>query len=124
MVPIQKIRVTIWNEFVHERENAHVARIYPEGIHGTLAQALRQHSDLEIRTATLQDADQGLACELLVNSDVLVYWGHAAHDAVREESVARIHQRVLEGMGFVALHSAHWSAALPEIRSVVVRARK
>src|SRR5436190_11561987 len=109
MVPIQKIRVTIWNEFVHERENAHVARIYPEGIHGTLAQALRQHSDLEIRTATLQDADQGLACELLVNSDVLVYWGHAAHDAVREESVARIHQRVLEGMGFVALHSAHWS---------------
>src|SRR5437867_5967457 len=109
MTPIQNIRVTIWNEFLHERENPHVARIYPEGIHNTLMQALRHYADLEIRTATLHDAGQGLSRESLAQTDVLLYWGHAAHDAVREETVVRIHERVLDGMGLVPLHSAHWS---------------
>ena len=34
------IRVTIWNEFVHERRDAAVAAIYPKGIHGLLAEVL------------------------------------------------------------------------------------
>ena len=106
---MNKIRVTIWNEFIHERENPHVAKIYPAGIHETLANALRQHSDFTIRTATLGDEGQGLTDRILDQTDVLTYWGHAAHDAVQEEAVLRIQKRVLDGMGFIALHSAHWS---------------
>src|ERR687890_26578 len=30
-------RVTIWNEYRHEKSDENVARIYPEGIHGALA---------------------------------------------------------------------------------------
>lgn len=106
---MSKIRVTVWNEFVHERENPHVAQIYPEGIHAVLAKALRQHGDLEVRTSTLQDPNQGLGSDVLDNTDVLTYWGHAAHDDIREETVSRIQKRVLDGMGLVVLHSGHWS---------------
>jgi trehalose utilization protein len=107
--PMEKIRVTIWNEFVHERENAHVRSLYPDGIHQTLANALSAQSDLEVRTATLHEPDQGLSADALAQTDVLVYWGHAAHDSVTEETVLRLQKRVLDGMGFVPLHSAHWS---------------
>ena len=31
------IRVTIWNEYRHEREMPAVQAIYPEGIHGAIA---------------------------------------------------------------------------------------
>ena len=106
---MNQIRVTIWNEFIHERENPHVTGIYPGGIHETLAAALRQHGDIIVRTATLGDVGQGLTVQILDQTDVLTYWGHAAHDAIQEEAVLRIQQRVLDGMGLVALHSAHWS---------------
>ena len=39
----QPIRVTVWNEFVHEREHESVAKIYPDGIHGAIRDALVQH---------------------------------------------------------------------------------
>jgi trehalose utilization protein len=106
---MEKIRVSIWNEFVHERENRHVGSIYPKGIHAVLAAALERYPDLQIRTTTLRDPDQGLSADILENTDVLLYWGHAAHDEVMEDTVSRIQKRVLDGMGFVPLHSAHWS---------------
>ncbi len=106
---MERIRVTIWNEFVHERENREVGQIYPDGIHAALAAGLQPRAELQTRTSVLQDPDQGLGQEILDGTDVLVYWGHAAHDAIREETVQRIQQRVLDGMGFVPLHSAHWS---------------
>ena len=44
---------------------------------------------------------------MLEQTDVLTWWGHAAHDEVSDAVVARIHQRVLDGMGLIALHSGH-----------------
>src|SRR5260370_7589842 len=35
------LRVTVWNENVHERKNPIVAKIYPTGIHGCIAAALK-----------------------------------------------------------------------------------
>jgi len=35
------IRVTVWNEFIHEKEDVKVAEIYPNGIHHTIADFLR-----------------------------------------------------------------------------------
>lgn len=103
------IRVTLWNEFVHERQNPEVARIYPHGIHSLLAQALAVHEDFVIRTAILEEPDHGLSEAVLEDTDVLVWWGHAAHEAVRDDIVTRVQHRVLAGMGLIVLHSGHWS---------------
>jgi trehalose utilization protein len=106
---VETLRVTIWNEFVHERTHPEVARIYPDGIHQVLATALSARSELKVRTATLDETDHGLNQETLEQIDVLVWWGHAAHDQVSDTVAARVQQRVLEGMGLVVLHSGHLS---------------
>ncbi len=101
-------RVTVWNEYRHERSDEEVARIYPGGIHGAISEALRS-AGLEVRCATLDEPDHGLTEEVLAETDVLLWWGHQAHGEVLDEVVGRAHRRVLEGMGLVALHSAHYS---------------
>jgi len=106
---MSSIRVTVWNEFVHERHNEAVARVYPAGIHNILAATLGNYSELLLKTATLSDPDQGFSEDLLAGTDVLIYWGHAAHDQVADAAVNRLQQRVLDGMGLVMLHSGHWS---------------
>jgi len=103
------LRVTIWNEFVHERQNPAVAEVYPEGIHQALANMLSAQADFTVRTATLDQPDQGLPQAVLDNTDVLLWWGHAAHEAVEDELVTRIQQRVISGMGLIVLHSGHYS---------------
>jgi trehalose utilization protein len=99
------IRVTIWNEFVHERQNPDVAAIYPNGIHGALEAALAKHGDFHVHTATLDEPEEGLPPVVLDQTDVLLWWGHAAHDQVSDELVTRVQQRVLAGMGLIVLHS-------------------
>ena len=103
---IDSTRVLVWNEHRHERQSPEVAGIYPEGIHGALAGPLRA-AGFEVRTGTLDEPGQGLRD--LDWADVLIWWGHIAHDEVSEANVDRIQARVLEGMGFVGLHSAHYS---------------
>lgn len=103
------IRVTIWNEFVHERTTPAVAALYPGGIHETLRACLAIEPDFTVSTATLDEPEHGLTAERLANTDVLLWWGHARHDAVSEDVVARVHGRVNSGMGLVVLHSGHYS---------------
>ncbi len=102
------IRVTVWNEFVHEKVNAKVAEIYPNGIHGAIAEFL-QCDDIVVRTATLEDPECGLTEEVLNETDVLLWWGHVRHSVVPDEVAVRVRDNVLKGMGFIALHSAHHS---------------
>ncbi|WP_408959065.1 ThuA domain-containing protein [Natrinema sp. 74] len=99
--------VTIWNEFRHEREDDDVAAVYPDGIHATIADALA--ADHTVQTATLDEPEHGLTADVLESTDVLLWWGHEAHDEVADEIVERVRERVLEGMGFVPLHSSHYS---------------
>ena len=103
-----KIRVTVWNEFVHERQDEAVRKVYPKGIHEAIAEALREDQTLSVVTATLDQADNGLPPAVLDATDVLLWWGHMAHDKVSDEVAAAVQRRVLEGMGFIALHSAHF----------------
>ena len=103
------IRVTVWNEFRHEKEMPEVAAIYPNGIHGAIADFLSKNEDMTVRTATLDEPEHGLTDEVLNNTDVLLWWGHMAHQEVSDEVVAKVCQRVNDGMGFIALHSAHAS---------------
>jgi trehalose utilization protein len=35
------IRVTIWNENAHEKKNALVKKLYPDGIHSAIAAAFK-----------------------------------------------------------------------------------
>jgi trehalose utilization protein len=103
------LRVTVWNEYRHERNPEHPAsRIYPDGMHAVLAAALRE-AGMEVRSATQDEPEHGLTPEVLDGTDVLTWWGHAAHNDVRDEVVERVHARVLDGMGLVCLHSAHYS---------------
>ncbi len=103
------IRVTVWNEYRHEKRNARIGSIYPEGIHGAIAAPLR-NAGYEVRTATLDEPEHGLTDEVLNSTDVLTWWGHMAHGEVRDEIVAKVQKRVVQdGMGLVVLHSGHFS---------------
>ena len=101
-------RVTIWNEYRHEKNDEHVAEIYPEGMHAVLAAALTG-AGFEVSTATLDEPEHGLPDGVLDNTDVLLWWGHMAHDMVSDETVEKVHERVLGGMGLIVLHSGHFS---------------
>jgi len=98
------LRITVWNENVHELEDDHVAELYPDGIHGAMAEGL-EGDDREVRTATLQEDEHGLTESVLADTDVLVWWSHCANDEVRDDVADRIVDRVHEGMGFVPVHS-------------------
>ncbi len=107
---MKKIRVTVWNEYRHERTEECARKYYPNGIHERIREILSECDDLEIRTATLDDPDCGLSDEVLDNTDVLVWWGHLAHWEVPDALAEKIRERVYRrGMGFIGLHSAHES---------------
>ncbi len=103
------IRVTVWNENRHERQDAQIRKVYPQGIHGAIAEYLRTVPGLSVRTATLDEPEHGLTEEVLANTDVLTWWGHMAHHDVADAVVDRVQQRVLDGMGLIVLHSGHFS---------------
>ena len=101
------IRVTIYNEGLHEKSSEKVAAVYPNGIHNAIADFLRC-DDIEVKTVTLETVEE-LTEEALKATDVLMWWGHMAHNKVPDEIAMRVRNEVLKGMGFIALHSAHHS---------------
>lgn len=103
------IRVTIWNEYRHEKSNPQVGEIYPHGMHETIAAHLRKNASLQVTTSTLDEPEHGLCEDRVKNTDVLVWWGHLAHDALADLIVERCYLRVLAGMGLIVLHSGHFS---------------
>jgi trehalose utilization protein len=102
------IRVTVWNENRHEKTHEDVRKVYPNGIHAVIADALRK-AGCTVRTATLDEPEHGLTEQVLADTDVLTWWGHMAHQEVKDEIVERIAKRVLSGMGLIVLHSGHMS---------------
>jgi trehalose utilization protein len=105
------LRITVWSEGVHEQREAEVAKRYPRGMHGAVAEGIAEHlgEAARLRTATLAEPEHGLTDEALAETDVLTWWGHVAHHEVSDEVVERVRQRVLAGMGLIVLHSGHWS---------------
>ena len=101
-------RVTIWNEFRHERKDEHIKAIYPDGMHAAIAAGLSEHG-LTARTATLDEPEHGLSDKRLAETDVMIWWGHIAHKDVQDAIVDRVQERVLGGMGLIVLHSGHFS---------------
>ncbi len=101
-------RVTVWNEFRHEKSHKEVQELYPDGIHMVIARFLGAQG-FDVRTATLDEPEHGLTEAVLAATDVLIWWGHMAHDEVSDGVVDRIQARVLAGMGLIVLHSGHFS---------------
>lgn len=103
------IKVTVWNEFRHEKKYEHVRAIYPNGMHATIKEFLDKNEDITCRLAALDDPDCGLPQEVIDDTDVLIWWGHMAHREVPDEVVERVTKAVHAGMGLIVLHSGHHS---------------
>ena len=102
------VRVLVWDE-----KPSHAPKdIYPASINGAVADGLEKFGGGRIvaTNANLDDPEQGITEAALAEADVLIWWGHMRHGSVSEETVRRVVKRVHEdGMGFIALHSAHYS---------------
>lgn len=120
---MSKINVTVWNEFIHEKKEEAITKIYPQGIHGAIAQILRSEETMQVRTATLDMPDHGLSNEVLNSTDVLIWWGHIAHEKVSDVVAERVKQRVLAGMGLIVLHSGHLSKPFVKLMGTCCRSK-
>jgi len=99
--------VVVWSEGTAPKN------VYPNDINTAIAEGFRasaQMKDWDVVVANLSDPDQGLPDALLNKADVLIWWGHKKHGDVKDALVDKIEKRVKEdGMGFIALHSAHFA---------------
>ncbi len=109
------LRITVWNEYKHEREYEGIRKVYPQGIHECIAGFLRKEEDFVVQTATFDMPEHGLSEEVLRETDVLIIWSHALQEEFSEEVAERVRQAVLSGMGLVALHSAHFSKIMKKL---------
>ncbi|HEY3132220.1 MAG TPA: ThuA domain-containing protein [Acidobacteriota bacterium] len=106
----RRIRVLLWSEQTEPRN------IYPNGISGALADYLGKLPEFDAKTAKLDDPDAGVSDAALSQTDVLIWFGHRKHGQVPDEAVDRIVKHVREdGMGFIALHSSHYSKTLKKL---------
>ncbi len=108
-MPTQKpIRVLVWDE-----KPSHAPKsVYPESINGAIARGLNDMGEGQIKavTANIEELEQGVSENTLSQTDVLLWWGHARHGEVHESTASRVYHAVYDrGMGFIALHSAHYS---------------
>lgn len=107
-------RITIFNEFRHERTDEKVRAIYPDGIHVALRDGIEARlagsgEALSFRYALQDEPEHGLSQEVLEDTDTLLWWAHMGHGDISDEVAARVQQAVLSGMGLLVLHSAHFS---------------
>lgn len=102
------INVTVWNEHVQDKEE-NVLAVYPQGINACLAEFLGEVEDYKVTCADLDMPECGLGNGVLDNTDVLIWWGHVAHEDVPDEIVDKIQERITRGMGLIVLHSGHYS---------------
>lgn len=108
------MNILVWNENLHEKSSPRVTELYPGGLHEYIASFLSS-DDINVKTATLDDEECGLTDDVLKETDVLIWWGHMAHSKVPDEIAERVHNYVLSGMGFIALHSAHFSKVFKKL---------
>jgi trehalose utilization protein len=98
----------MYNEYLEEKQGA-AKEMYPNGLHGAIGDYFAKNPDIEFTAVTMEMPDCGITDELLDNTDVLFWWGHGYHGKVPDEAAQRVKRRVLKGMGFIPLHSAHMS---------------
>jgi trehalose utilization protein len=106
-----KRRALVWSEGTAPKN------VYPNDINTVVAEGLKMSlKGWDVVLGNLSDPDQGCSPESMKNTDVLIWWGHQRHGNVKDENVAEIVRRIKEdGMGFIALHSSHYSKPLKAV---------
>ena len=114
----EPIRVLVWDEQQPEQKQGYGAKFLGE----TLAAHLAKLPGLAVKTAKLDEADQGLSDAALDATDVLIFWSHRRAKEQDDVRAGAVVKRVKEGkLGFIGLHSAHW--AKPFVRLMQERAK-
>lgn len=101
------MNVIVYNEFLHEREDENVRKIYPKGIHTAIKDAI-EDENTNVSCITLDNVGE-LDEKLLDATDVLIWWGHMGHDRVPDSVAEAVVRAVNKGMGAIFLHSGHES---------------
>jgi trehalose utilization protein len=105
-----KRRIVVWSEGSAPKD------VYPNDINAAVAEGLKSLRGWDVAAASLKDPDQGFPGDTLAKTDVLIWWGHVHHGAVKDALIEQIVGRVKnDGMGFIALHSSHYSKALRKL---------
>jgi trehalose utilization protein len=106
-MPDNPVRVLVWDEAPTHAPKS----VYPSSINGAIAEGLNEMGSgaIAAKTANLDDPDQGITEAALAEADVLIWWGHARHDEVADDKAEMIKAAVHRGLGFIPLHSAHYS---------------
>jgi trehalose utilization protein len=104
-------RALVWSEGTAPKN------VYPNDINTVVAEGLKASlKGWDVVLGNLSDPDQGCSPESMKKTDVLIWWGHQRHGNVKDENVAEIVRRIKEdGMGFIALHSSHYSKPLKSV---------
>lgn len=114
----EPIRVLVWDEQQPQQKEGYGEKFLGE----TLGVHLAKLPGLAVKTAKLDEADQGLSDATLDATDVLIFW---CHRRVKDQDDARMEaivKRVMEGkLGFIGLHSTHWGK--PFVRLMQERAK-
>ncbi len=112
------VRVLVWDEQQPEQ-----AQAYDNFLGNEIAAYLKKQAGLEVRTARLDDANQGITDKSLDETDVLIWWGHRRHGELAAEISRNIVERIKAGkLSLIALHAAHWSSPFMEAMAARTRA--
>ncbi len=112
-MPESPVRVLVWDE----KPQHALKSVYPTSINGAIAEGLNEMGGgaITARTANLEDPEQGITEAALAETDVLIWWGHARHDELADDKAEMIKAAVHKGLGFIPLHSAHYSKPFRKI---------
>lgn len=111
------VRVLVWDEQQPEQSKA-----YENYLGNAIAAHLQKRENMRVLSLNIASPEQGLDTATLDAIDIIVWWGHRKHSEIKSERVDEIVKRVLAGkLGFVALHSAHFSE--PFMRLMYERAK-
>lgn len=101
------MKVLMYNEGIHDKTSEEVKQVYPNGLHGRIGEIVREAGH-DYSFVTLENV-LDITKERLEETDVLIWWGHMAHDKVPDQVVALVKEAVVSGMGLIVLHSGHHS---------------
>lgn len=111
------IRVVVWDERQQTQKQA-----YGGFLGDRIADHFRSEPGFSVTSVGIDDPEHGLTLGLMEDAQVLIWWGHVRQKEVGPEVGRMVLDRVKAGkLGFIALHSAHWSA--PFIAAMDERAR-
>jgi trehalose utilization protein len=117
IVSQEPIRILVWDEQQPSQKEA-----YENFLGNQIAKHLQSKPGLQVRTASIDDGEQGLSPALLDFAQVIVWWGHVRHPEIKSELGLDIVRRVRSGQcNLVAVHSAHWSTPFMEAMNEITR---